>query len=76
LPKNNAAKSVVMLTALDVETRAVLRHLPDWTDVTVKGTVFYQGDFEGWNVVVAEVGSGNVRAATIAERSLSAWPVA
>jgi len=28
-----------MLTALDVETRAVLRHLPDWTDVTVKGTV-------------------------------------
>jgi len=61
---------VVILTALDVETRAVLRHLPNWTDVTVKGTVFYQGKFEGWNVAVAEVGAGNVRAATIAERAI------
>ena len=70
MPKTDAAKSVVILTALDVETRAVLRHLPDWTDVTVKGTVFYQGKFEGWNVAVAEVGVGNVRAATIAERAI------
>jgi len=70
LPKNNASRTAVLLTALDVETRAVLRHLPGWTEVEVKGTVFYQGQFEGWKVAVAEVGAGNIRAATIAERAI------
>jgi nucleoside phosphorylase len=70
LPKNDTLKSAVLLTALNIETCAVLRHLPGWTEVTVKGTVFYQGQFEGWNVAVAEVGAGNTRAATIAERAI------
>jgi len=70
LSKNDALKSAVLLTAVDVETRSVLRHLTGWSEVTVKGTVFYQGQFEGWNVAVAEVGAGNARAAPIAERAI------
>ena len=50
-------QTVVIVTALDVETKAVLRHLGnDWTDETVQGTVFYRGTFEGWNVAVVEAG--------------------
>ena len=45
-------QTVVIVTALDVETKAVLRHLGnDWTDETVQGTVFYRGTFETiWSV--------------------------
>jgi hypothetical protein len=35
------SQSVVVVTALDLETRAVLRHLEAWTDETVDGTVLY-----------------------------------
>ena len=58
------------LTALEVETRAVLRHLKDVEEETVKQTVFHVGRFEGWTVAVAECGPGNVRAASIAERGI------
>jgi hypothetical protein len=45
-------RSAVLVTALDVETRAVLRHLKRKGEVTVDGTVFYLGDFEDWSIAV------------------------
>jgi nucleoside phosphorylase len=60
----------VILTALEVETRAVIRHLSDLREETVKGTVFHIGTFDGWEVAVAECGPGNVRAALIVQRAI------
>ena len=60
----------VILTALEVETRAVLRQLGSFTNETVSGTGFFKGQFEGRGVAVAEVGPGNVSASAIAARAL------
>jgi nucleoside phosphorylase len=64
-------KTVMVLTALEVETRAVLRHVGSFTDEVVSGTGFFRGQFEGWDVAVAEIGAGNVSAAAIAVRALA-----
>src|SRR6266852_948944 len=48
------ARRAVILVALEVETRAVLRHLPGWKDDVVRDTVFYRGRFENWDVAVAD----------------------
>lgn len=59
-------QTVVIVTALDIETKAVLRHLGgDWTDVEIGGTVYYQGKFEGWDVVIVEAGPGNPSTAVL-----------
>jgi nucleoside phosphorylase len=63
-------RRAVILTALEVETRAVLRQLNDVQEETVKQTVFHVGRFEGWQVAVAECGPGNVRAASTVERAI------
>jgi nucleoside phosphorylase len=63
-------RCAVILTALEVETRAVLRHLTGVLEETVKGTVFHVGHFEGWKVAVAECGPGNVRASSMVERAI------
>jgi hypothetical protein len=63
-------RRAVILTALEVETRAVLRQLKDMQEETVKQTVFHVGRFQGWEVAVAECGPGNVRAASIVERAI------
>jgi nucleoside phosphorylase len=60
----------VVLTALEVETRAVLRHLAAVREETVKGTVFHVGQFGDWEIALAECGAGNVRAASITERAI------
>lgn len=64
---------VVVVTALDFETRAVLRHLgDDWCEEILRsGTVCYRGAFEGWDVVVVEAGAGNLRAATTALEAIT-----
>lgn len=64
------SKSAIILTALGIETSAVLRHLPEWVEETVDGTLFYCGRFEGWHVAVAEVGAGNASAAAATERAI------
>jgi nucleoside phosphorylase len=64
------AKTVVIITALDVECRAVLRHLPGRTQEVVDGTVFYRGRFADQEVIVAEAGTGNAAAAAIIERAI------
>ncbi len=61
----------MILTALDVETRAVLRHLKRDGEKTIDGTVFYRGRFEHWDIAVAECGAGNTSAAAIAERAIA-----
>ena len=67
-------KTALIVTALDVETRAVLRKLSDdWREKVVYGTVFYTGEFEDWTIAVVEVGSGNVSAAAITERGIRAF---
>jgi nucleoside phosphorylase len=65
-----ALHRAIVLTALEVETRAVLRHLVDRREATVRGTVFHLGRFEDWEIAVAEVGSGNNPAAAISERAI------
>jgi nucleoside phosphorylase len=70
LDQEPESRRALILTALEVETRAVLRHLKDVEEETVKQTVFHVGQFEGWTVAVAECGPGNVRAASIAERGI------
>jgi hypothetical protein len=73
-PQLLAAKSpmqrAIILTALEAETRAVLRHIPEWSEEPVYGTVFYRGEFDGWDIAIAEVGAGNNQAAVIAERGI------
>jgi nucleoside phosphorylase len=65
---------VVIVTALDVEAKAVLRHLGDgWTDEQVQGTVYYRGKFEGWDVVVVEAGPGNPSTAVLASSAISRY---
>ena len=64
------SQTVVIVTALDVETRAVLRQLGPWLEEVVQGTVFYKGTFEDWNVAVVEVGPGNVGVAALADRAI------
>jgi hypothetical protein len=70
LESKPGSRRAVILTALEVETRAVLRHLKDVEEKTVKQTVFHVGQFEGWTIAVAECGPGNVRAAGIVERGI------
>jgi hypothetical protein len=66
------SRSAIILTALDVETRATLRHLTDVQERTVRGgTVFHVGQFGQWVVAVAECGEGNVHAAATAERGIT-----
>jgi nucleoside phosphorylase len=69
-PAERSTRRAVILTALAVETRAVLWQLPRWTEEVVRGTVFYRGRFRDWDVAVAEIGAGNNAAAAIAERAL------
>ena len=63
--------SAVILTALHIETRAVLRHLSDIREETERGTVFHVGRFADWLVAVAECGEGNVHAAVTVERAIA-----
>jgi nucleoside phosphorylase len=65
------SQTVIIVTALDVETRAVLRQLGDYEEEVVQGTVFFVGTFEDWRVAVVEVGPGNVAVAAIADRAIS-----
>jgi nucleoside phosphorylase len=63
-------KVAVILTALEVETRAVLRQLGPAKSEAVSGTQFLVGAFGGWKVTVAEVGPGTIAAAAASARAL------
>jgi nucleoside phosphorylase len=73
-PARSAAMSLpvaVVLTAIEAETQAVLRHLTDRDRQRVSDTWFHTGRFAGWTIAVAEAGPGNASAATIATRALA-----
>jgi hypothetical protein len=65
-----APRRAIILSALGVETRSVLRQLPDVHEVHVRDTVFHVGSLEDWQIAIAEVGVGNVRAALIVGRAI------
>jgi tetratricopeptide (TPR) repeat protein/nucleoside phosphorylase len=67
---------VVILTALPVECRAVLRYLQEPEEVVhPSGTIYQRGTFAGkgrvWRVAVAEIGMGGLAAALEAEKAIS-----
>ena len=66
----------VVLTALEVEHRAVLAHLTNLREEThSQGTVYECGTFEAngrtWDVALVQIGMGNPPAAFEAERAIS-----
>lgn len=66
----------VILTALEVEYRAVRAHLTELREETHRhGTVYERGQFEAngrtWDVALVQVGMGNPRAAFEAERAIA-----
>ena len=66
-----SANHALILTALQIETEAVLRHLDDLRTDQVGDTWFQTGQFGSWTVAVAEVGPGNSRAAATAVRAIT-----
>lgn len=62
---------VVILTAIDKESTAVRRVMADVRSEQVRGTRFWTGNFDTWNIALAEIGAGNNSAAAIAERALA-----
>jgi nucleoside phosphorylase len=65
-----SSKTAIILTALQVETRAILRHLGERSEEAVEGTVFHRGRFEDWDIAVAEIGAGNAAAAAVTQRAV------
>ena len=66
--EDNNPQTVLFITALDVETKAILRQIgDDWSEeVGGDGTVYYRGRFEDWDVVIVEAGPGNINTAVLA----------
>lgn len=67
---------VVILTAIPAEYYAVRQHLQDVREIVHEhGTVYEQGLFlakgKTWEVGIAQIGIGNVRSATEAERAIT-----
>ena len=62
------SKMAVIATALEIETRAVLRRVADQWIEEVLGTSVFRGTFQGWDVAVVETGPGNAAAASISTR--------
>lgn len=70
-----APRLAVIITALPLEREAVLQHLRNVSaEPEHRGTIYRRGTFdersEPWDVVVAEIGAGNVNAAAEAVRVL------
>jgi nucleoside phosphorylase len=71
-----STRKALILTALGLETKAVLSHLSQRRETEpVRGTIFHEGVFKGgaaeWQVRVAEAGAGNVPSAVTAERAIA-----
>jgi len=65
-------KKAVILTAIPCEYMAVRRYLSGCEESEhAQGTVYEVGRFEDWDVLIAELGAGNERAASEAERAIA-----
>ncbi|MGY0794228.1 ABC-three component system protein [Azospirillum argentinense] len=66
-------RTAIVLTALKVETKHVLRHVSNVELEQVRTTVFHVGRYLGetgeWRIAVAELGPGNVSTAMAVERA-------
>jgi nucleoside phosphorylase len=67
---SSGRRCAIILTALGIETSAILRHLPEYQEQVVRATIFYNGAFENWDIAIAEIGPGNHAAAAISERAI------
>jgi nucleoside phosphorylase len=67
----------VFLTALGLETKAILRHLTETEERRIHGTIFIVGRFQAdsiaWTIAIAELGAGNLSPAAIGERAFAAF---
>ncbi|WP_442483391.1 5'-methylthioadenosine/S-adenosylhomocysteine nucleosidase family protein [Aeoliella sp. SH292] len=67
-------KRAAILTALPVEYLAVRAHIRNLQEVIhPKGTIYEIGEFEGWEVLIAQTGAGNPRAAMETERAIASF---
>jgi nucleoside phosphorylase len=71
----SARRLAVIVTALPIERTAVADHLQNVREELVEGSVYRRGTFdersEAWDIIVAEIGPGNVVASAEAERVIS-----
>jgi nucleoside phosphorylase len=70
LTTDSKRRQAVILTAVEPETRAVLRHISGCLPENIRGTEFHVGHFLNWKIAVAEIGAGNSMAAAIVERAI------
>lgn len=75
-PISAARRRAAIITALPIERTAVLEHLRDVSEEPpLNGSIYRRGIFDErsgpWEVIVAEIGAGNVGAAAEAERVIS-----
>ncbi len=65
----------VILTAISVEYRAVRDYLTQLREETQGDTIYERGQFstsrQSWDVIITEIGSGNVRGALEADRAIN-----
>ena len=72
--KDSARKRAVILTAIEVEFKAVQAHLTGLREVVhERGNVYEQGFFDNgqWEVGIAQVDVGNAKAASETERAIA-----
>lgn len=75
-PRDDGGRTAVVLTALPLETAAVLEHLADVKEETTRKTVYSVGTFAGssdWRVAVLTAGMGNPGAAVELDRAIAAY---
>ena len=75
-PKRTVRHRAIILTALRIERRSVLRHLNDVRRTNVRGTLFTEGDFGDWKIAVAEVGPGSTMSNQAVESPAGAFGIA
>ncbi len=67
-----AAKRAVILTAIPAEYSAVRAHMENVSEHPPhKGTIYEVGLFEGWEILIAEIGAGNANAGIEVERAVN-----
>jgi nucleoside phosphorylase len=68
--RNRPPLRAIVVTALEVERKAVSQRLVDISEVEFRDTRFLVGKFDTWEVAVAEVGAGNARAGIVVDRAI------
>jgi nucleoside phosphorylase len=69
------ARRAIILTAISVEYQAVRDHLTQLREETQSGTIYERGNFatnsQSWDVIIMEIGGGNVQVALETERAIN-----